>query len=469
MKRSLILFIQFCISISLVNGQNSSTVLTEEEFLSIVRSNHPVAKQAGLLADLAAAQLLTIKGNFDPVIAINKNQKTFDGKTYYNYNNAEMVIPTWFGIELYAGIENNFGDYTNREYTLGNTSYAGLSVPLLKDLILDKRRAALQQGRLFKQQSEFEKRTIINDLIYDAYKSYWNWAKDYQVFRSYDTILVLNETRYSLVKISFQNGERAAVDTTEAFVQLLNFQQQREEAWLKFRKSTLELSAFLWHPNNVPAYLTELVIPDTARLKNEINFPQLENVDNWINLISTTHPKLQQIDFKLQALEVERKLKLQNLLPKLDVKYNFLQKGYNSVNFSANQFFENNYKFGVSAIVAIPNRQGIGDYKSSRIKIKSTELDRNFTQLNLENKVRFHFNEVLNLQKQIRIYESLNKNLAHLYNTEMLKFSLGETTLFLLNSRETKMLESQQKLLELKAKLYQAYATLNWATGSFQD
>lgn len=469
MKRSLILFIQFCISISLVNGQNSSTVLTEEEFLSIVRSNHPVTKQAGLLADLATAQLLTIKGNFDPVIGINKNQKTFDGKTYYNYNNAEMVIPTWFGIELYAGIENNFGDYTNREYTLGNTSYAGLSVPLLKDLILDKRRAALQQGRLFKQQSEFEKRTIINDLIYDAYKSYWNWAKDYQVFRSYDTILVLNETRYSMVKISFQNGERAAVDTTEALVQLLNFQQQREEAWLKFRKSTLELSAFLWHPKNVPAYLTELVIPDTARLKNEITFPPLENVDNWISRISKTHPKLQQIDFKLQALEVERKLKLQNLLPKLDVKYNFLQKGYNSVNFSANQFFENNYKFGVSAIVAIPNRQGIGDYKSSRIKIKSTELDRNFTQLNLENKVRFHFNEVLNLQKQIRIYESLNKNLAHLYNTEMLKFSLGETTLFLLNSRETKMLESQQKLLELKAKLYQAYATLNWATGSFQD
>lgn len=467
MKRIIVLVI-ICLTVNKLPAQDTLRTLTETDFLAVVKAHHPVAKQAGLLVDLARAQLLSIRGNFDPLLFIDNNQKTFDGKNYYNYTNAELAVPTWFGVELYAGLENNFGDFTNREMSLGQSSYAGISIPVLKDLVLDKRRAALQQGKLFTQQSAFERSSIINDLLFDATKAYWNWAKDYQVLLVLDTTIALNELRYELVRISFQQGDRAAVDTTEALVQLQNFQQQREEAWLKFRKSSLELSAYLWLPNNKPVYLTERVIPDTIWAKQQFTAFPVDALTNWLTQTVTNHPKLKQFDFKLQALEVERRLKFQSLLPKLDLKYNFLQKGYNVGNAFKNNVFENNYKFGLSAVIPIPNRSGIGDYRAARIKIKSTELDRNFTELNLENKVRFHYNEVLNLQKQIDIYERAYSNYVRLFNAEQLKFTLGETTLFLLNSRETKVLEAQQKLLELKTKFYQAFAALNWAAGVLQ-
>ncbi len=467
MKRIIVLVI-ICLTVNKLQAQDTLRTLTETDFLAVVKAHHPVAKQAGLLVDLARAQLLSIRGNFDPLLFIDNNQKTFDGKNYYNYTNAELAVPTWFGVELYAGLENNFGDFTNREMSLGQSSYAGISIPVLKDLVLDKRRAALQQGKLFTQQSAFERSSIINDLLFDATKAYWNWAKDYQVLLVLDTTIALNELRYELVRISFQQGDRAAVDTTEALVQLQNFQQQREEAWLKFRKSSLELSAYLWLPNNKPVYLTERVIPDTIWAKQQFTAFPVDALTNWLTQTVINHPKLKQFDFKLQALEVERRLKFQSLLPKLDLKYNFLQKGYNVGNAFKNNVFENNYKFGLSAVIPIPNRSGIGDYRAARIKIKSTELDRNFTELNLENKVRFHYNEVLNLQKQIDIYERAYSNYVRLFNAEQLKFTLGETTLFLLNSRETKVLEAQQKLLELKTKFYQAFAALNWAAGVLQ-
>jgi len=467
MKRIIVLVI-ICLTVNKLPAQDTLRTLTETDFLAVVKAHHPVAKQAGLLVDLARAQLLSIRGNFDPLLFIDNNQKTFDGKNYYNYTNAELAVPTWFGVELYAGLENNFGDFTNREMSLGQSSYAGISIPVLKDLVLDKRRAALQQGKLFTQQSAFERSSIINDLLFDATKAYWNWAKDYQMLLVLDTTIALNELRYELVRISFQQGDRAAVDTTEALVQLQNFQQQREEAWLKFRKSSLELSAYLWLPNNKPVYLTERVIPDTIWAKQQFTAFPVDALTNWLTQTVTNHPKLKQFDFKLQALEVERRLKFQSLLPKLDLKYNFLQKGYNVGNAFKNNVFENNYKFGLSAVIPIPNRSGIGDYRAARIKIKSTELDRNFTELNLENKVRFHYNEVLNLQKQIDIYERAYSNYVRLFNAEQLKFTLGETTLFLLNSRETKVLEAQQKLLELKTKFYQAFAALNWAAGVLQ-
>lgn len=452
----------------LTAAQDTVRVLKEEDFLTIVRTNHPVAKQGALLVDLARAELKSIRGNFDPVLYYNTDQKTFDGKNYFNYSNGELVVPTWFGIEAYAGIENNFGDFLNSESTQNRSSYAGVSIPLLKDLIFDQRRASLQQGKLFTQQSEWERRNVINDLLLDAFFAYWNWAKDYQVFLVLENTILINEFRFELVKISFQQGDRAAVDTSEALAQLQNFQQLREAAWLQYRKSSLELSTFLWLPNNQPAYISERVIPDTVWAAQNFTKYNVNDLSQWLAETTGNHPKLQMIDFKLQALEVERRLKFQNLLPKADFKYNFLQRGYNVLSGVNSIFFENNYRFGMNVAIPIPNRSGIGQYRAARIKIKSVDLDRSFTQLNLENKVRYHFNEVLNLQKQIRIYEDAYRNYVKVFDAEQLKFSLGETTLFLLNTRENKVLEVLQKLLELKTKFYQSLASLNWASGALR-
>jgi outer membrane protein TolC len=449
-------------------AQDTLRMMREDEFLAIVRSHHPVAKQGTLLIDMARADLQTIRGAFDPVLYYNADQKTFDGKTYFNYSNAELAVPTWFGVEVYAGAENNFGDFLNSETTLGRTSYAGVSIPLLKDLILDRRRAALQQGKLYLKQSEWERRNVINDLLLDAYNSYWEWAKTYQVFLVLENTVRINEFRYELVKIAFQQGDRAGVDTTEALAQLQTFLQMREEAWLKFRKSSLELSTYLWLPNNQPVYITDRVIPDTLWIQQNFGNFNVTNLTEWLTQATTNHPKLQMIDYKIQALEVERRLKFQSIMPKADFKYNFLQRGYNVLTSPNANFFENNFKFGLNVAIPIPNRSGFGAYRAAKIKLQSMDYERSFTQLNLENKVRFHYNEVLNLQRQIRIYEDAYRNYVRLFDAEQLKFSLGETTLFLLNTRENKALEALQKLLELKAKFYQSLATLNWASGQLQ-
>lgn len=451
-----------------VMSQDSIQILRQEDFYAIIRQNHPVAKQANLLVSLARSQVQAARGEFDPVLFFNNDRKTFDGKNYFNYQQAQVVIPTWFGIEAYAGLENNFGDFINPELSRNRTSYAGVSIPLLKDLALDQRRAVLQQAQLFKSQTEWERRNMLNDLMVDAWFAYWNWAKDYEVYRVLRNAVQINEFRYELIKIAFEQGDRAAIDTTEALAQLQNFQQQREEAWLKFRKSSLELSTFMWLEDNRPVYLSDLVIPDTLWVQQNFGSIRIDDLSEWLTAAYNAHPKMQMIDYKLQILEVERRLKLQYLLPKADIKYNFLQKGYEvwkGVNFN---LFNNNFKYGLNVVVPIPNRSGIGNYKAARIKIQSTELDRSFTQLNIDNKVRYHYNEVLNLQEQIRIFEDAYRNYVKLFEAEQLRFSLGETTLFILNARENKVLETKQKLLELKAKFYQAYASLIWASGQLQ-
>lgn len=451
-----------------LQAKDSLRILTEAQFLEMVRLYHPVAKQASLVVDLAKANLIAIRGQFDPVFFFDNERKTFDGKNYFNYNHGGVTLPTWWGIELYGGLENNFGDLINSEATLVPSSYLGAKIPLLKDLVLDKRRTALQQARLFRTQSEFERNLIINDLLLDAYFSYWNWAKDYRIYQVLTNTVAINALRYELIKIAYQQGDRAAIDTTEALAQLQNFQQMQADAWLKFRKSSLELSNFLWLEDETPAYISENIVPDTAWAMLKFQSLTLNSLDEWLRNTLANHPKLQIFDYKLQALEWERRLKLQNLLPKADLKYNFLQKGYEpwkGVNWA---FMENNFKFGISMQVPLPNRKGIGEFRAARIKLRSTDLERDLTRLGIENKIRYHYQEVLNLQQQIRIYEDAYQNYLKLLEAEQLRFGLGETTLFILNARENKALETLQKLLELKAKFYQAFASLNWAGGQLR-
>ena len=100
------------------------------------------------MVERAANALLSSRGDFDPALTLDASRKTFDGKNYYFYTNPELKIPTWIGLNVKAGLENNGGNYLNPEVTKGQSSYLGVEMPLAKGLVMDKRRAALQQAKL---------------------------------------------------------------------------------------------------------------------------------------------------------------------------------------------------------------------------------------------------------------------------------------------------------------------------------
>ena len=51
---------------------------------------------------------------------------------------------------------------------------------------------------------------------------------------------------------------------------------------------------------------------------------------------------------------------------------------------------------------------------------------------------------------------------------EDIRFKVGESSLFLLNTRENKVLESMQKLAELKTKFFKSYRAVGWASGQLR-
>lgn len=446
-------------------AQDPPKKLSAQQVMEIVKQFHPVAKQADIFVEKAKADVITARGMFDPVLKNETAQKTFDGTGYYYYNHPELNIPTWFGIEVSAGIEYLSGDRTDPVETKGESSYIGLSVPLAKNLLMDKRRAALQAAKIFRSASEAEKRIMLNDLLLDAMNSYWNWVKQYQVYKIMTDAVSVNEKRMALVRTAYLLGDRPAIDTTEALAQLQHFELLKNQAWLEFQNAGLELSIFLWKPDTTPYDLENNITPgDDLQEPGILDFGEPE-LFALLDAARKNHPELVIYNFKLDVLGVEKKLKFQELLPTVNFRYNQLGKGYDVLKTVTGPMFENNFQYGLSIGIPLRLSQGRGEYKKAKLKITETKLQQSQKMLQVENKIKSYFNELVALKIQLQLQERAWKNYLLLQRGEETRFQAGESSLFLINTRENKTLEALQKLMELKAKYYKTAIFLQWAAG----
>ncbi len=451
---------------SLLKAQQNDTTknLNLKQFLTIVRNYHPIAKQAKIEVEKAKAQRIAAKAGFDPILMIDGSNKTFDGINYYQNTQTQLVLPTWYGIEFKAGAEYLTGGRTDPQETQGKTNFTGISIPLAKNLLMDKRRAALMQAKIMVDASEQTRMIFLNDLLMEATEAYWKWVQDFLILKTYDDIIATNSKRFNLVKLAAREGDRASIDTTEALAQLQSFEYAQSQAALDFTNSTIGLSAFLWLTNGLSYELPNQVIPQESLpyMFDAVVFPELNQI---VDIALKSHPELKSYDFKLQMLGIDKRLKFQELLPKLDLKWNQLGKGYDVANTFTKLQFDNNYKFGVGFSMPLRLSQGRGEYKLAKLKIEETNLMQRNKQNDIRVKVNRYYNELVNLKSQVNLLQKNYRNYFALQKGEELRFFNGESSLFLINTRENKALETYIKLIEVAVKNNKTAYSLQWAAG----
>jgi outer membrane protein TolC len=177
------------------------------------------------------------------------------------------------------------------------------------------------------------------------------------------------------------------------------------------------------------------------------------------------HPDLQQYRFKLEALQVEKRLKFQSLLPSVYLKYNQLNKSHSLQKSFNTPWLKNNYRYGIAVSIPLRLSEGRGEYRKAKLKIEQTELQQLNKQVSLQTKLRQYYNEWKQLREQIALQRQAVQSYITLQRGEEIKFANGESSLFLMNARELKTLEAQQKLIELQGKEQKAVASTLWAAG----
>ncbi len=456
-----LLFFFLFIASATAFSQTNNLKLNIEEVLAIVKTFHPIVKQAKINIEKSKADVTIARGSFNPIIANYLGNKTIANTNYYNLINPSITIPTWFGIEVSAGVQDYSGDRLDNSMTNGKQNYVGIQVPLLKNLLIDKRRASLKQAIIFKDLRNTQQQIVVNDILMDASVQYWEWVN---AFESYEIIrknVAVSKQRFELVEKTFLNGERPAIDTIEAKIQYQSFELLENEYFLKFKNEGLLLSSFLWKENNIPYLLPENILPFDG-WKNKINNQTIE-LDDLLQKAKQFHPELEFYKQKISGLEIEKKLKFQELLPKLDFEYNHFNKNYNLE--TNGLLFQNNYQYGLKLEMPLFLSNGRGEYKNARLKIEETLLSQSEKTLAIEIKIKNYYNEFLTLKKQLQLQQDVLGNYEKLLKAEETLFMNGESSLFLINARETKLLESKQKLVNLKTKYFKTIYALQWSAG----
>ncbi|PPK95066.1 MULTISPECIES: TolC family protein [Nonlabens] len=433
-----------------------TTVMSLREFLGYVKKHHPVVKQANLVIDEGQAQLLKARGGFDPKIEVDYNRKDFKGTEYYDELSGAFKIPTWYGVEFKAGAERNKGEFLDPSLTVPEDGLysAGVSVQLGQGLWINDRMATLRKAKLFKQQTQSEKDLLVNAVIYDATQVYFEWWQASQEIDLFNGILKNAKTRLRGVKRSVETGDKAVIDSVEARIAVKKRLLGYEQAKIDFIKKSLELSNYLWI-DDVPVELQENVIPE-EELISQID-AALEIMGQSLDLFTVdNHPKILALNLKMDQLEVDKKLKANKLLPKIEAKYDVLSPDWNN----ASSYKLSDYKAGVKFSVPLFLRKERGDLKLAQIKLQDAEYDILSSSLAIENKIKGIFSEIDSYLVQNEITQEIEQDSRLMLTAEERKFELGDSSLFLINSRETKLIEASLKRLEVGMKLLGSKARL---------
>lgn len=458
----------------LAQPADSARLFSQEEFFRWILEYHPVVKQARLLDNEAAALERLARGGFDPKAYAEWDQKSFDKKEYFSIGEGGLKIPTWYGAELKAAYTVTDGIYLNPERNLPEAGQAvlGLKVPLARGLIIDERRATLQQAKLMAQANEAERRSMINTLLLEAASAYWEWARAYNELLIQQQALALTEERMKGIVESFLQGDKPAIDTLETMIQVQNRQLSLNDASVSYRNAGLVLSNYLWYEGAVPVEATDGLRPPTlAELQPAL--PALGAQAIWQSA-SLSHPDIRSYQVKLSQLEVGRQLAAEQLKPRLDVEYNFLSDGsdfiYNTDNGSGlTNLVTQNYKWGLRFEFPLLLRKERGKLQLAKLKIQDAEYGLQQKRVEIANKIGAYYNELENLLEQIRLTERTVANYQALLDAEIEKFNLGESSIFLLNSREQKLIDTQLKLTALRGKFFKSRIGLEWAAGQLGE
>jgi len=441
MRRALFLILSV-FSASEMFAQDTLKSITLELFLIHVKENHPVSVIASNDTLMAERVIRMAKGAFDPVLMGGIDQKYYNGTTYYSTISSGIKFPTRIGVDFKVMGDWNKGDYLNPESRVPSEglTYLGFEAPIGRGMFTDDRRTQLRRAQVAYQQSIVERQLTLNDLLYQAGQEFINWQEQEAQLLLAREGLDLARVRLEQMKVNAETGERSAIDTVEASAQYQNRLIEFEQRMLNAKNARLGVENYMWEKGSIPLQFESYLSPEALSPKAPPKM-LLDSIDQ--------HPYLSLYELKLADLQLERRLKIEQIKPQFTVNYNLLQTPSEVV---SGNFAFTNYKWGASLYIPVLLRKERAALQITKLKIASTQIDLVQKQRDINTKrlqVRNEWNTHV-LQAESGLIAA--QRYFQLTEAERTLFELGESSLFLINAREISYLSAQSKYFEYAAK-----------------
>ena len=432
-----------------VHGQDSTftrdTPITIQlyDIVNQVLAYHPSIKEAKLQRPMADANLMSSRGAFDPNVAFVIGGSNSSKDNNYGNQVVDLNLPIYTGGNLRFGNRNYDGSY----YSDPGNHFMEAEIPLLKNMITDYRRTALNKAKLNVGMSEVYRDQMINDVMYGVILSYAEWYLAFESANRVRAVAALAKTRQLGLRQLLLSGAGNAVDTMETYVQWQQYEAKCKLYEWKTEKQRLMLSMYLWDENG------NAVEPAIQSMPSKLGM-------DWIDsLVQEAHaslflrdekpiiqPSIQMSKIKLESSLLDFNLAKNQMLPSLDVKYRYYQPS--TISNPNPALLNQTYGLGLSFQTGLFLRQQRGQYNYMKYGINQQEL-------NLQNKLRAYqvksdalFKEYAVISNQSDQWSQVAENQWKLYRMEKQRLDAGDVNFFILNTREIRLLDAQLTALD---------------------
>ena len=143
------------------------------------------------------------------------------------------------------------------------------------------------------------------------------------------------------------------------------------------------------------------------------------------------------------------------LFPKIDLGYSYLSEPsyFNDYKFQ-------DYKVGLNFAFPLFLRKERGSLKIAEFKVQDAQLELDLERVQLKNKINDQQIEIISLLKQEDIISDLVKDNNTMLTSEERLFSFGESSIFLINTRENNLVVSQLSKINVENRFFVSNAEL---------
>lgn len=384
----------------------------------------------------ARAKRMSAFAAFEPRVNLSSEGKDYGNDLQYRLDRAEARVGLPGGIDLVGGAAQGTGAFINPERKTPTEGLVnlGISAPLGGALVFSDRQYEWGASTRNLEIAEAKLDRTERKAILNAVKVYTFWQAQSEVQGAVDEALAVAAERLRLVREAFRLGERSEMDTLEAYL-----------SWVDRRADAAKQANFT---AGAIADVQQLLRgADTTGVDLTGMRPQsLPVVLGTSRQEASSIPELEMVNSALRRERLATTTAWAQWLPAPYVDYRMLQWGGSAWNPEAVQ-----WKVGLT--VPLFNQKARAELAGAQARLRAAQANATATQ-NQFDIVRVQLaQQVQALDSELKALTASETAAYALLQQERRRFALGESTMFILASRETKYLEAVQKRTLTSAKL----------------
>jgi outer membrane protein TolC len=390
----------------------------------------------------AQAKRMAAFAAFEPRIDLSSEGKDYGNDLQYRLDRAEARVGLPGGIDLVGGASQATGAFINPERKTPTEGLAnfGISAPLGGALIFSDRQYAWGAASRDLELEEAKLDRVQRKVTLDAVKAYTFWQAQSEVQSAVDDALAVAAERLRLVREAFRLGERSEMDTLEAYLSWVDRRADAAKQQNLSAAAVADVERLLRGAEDISVNVRG-VRPEERPVILGFNTQWSTADPGALNV-----PELAMASAALRRERLATTTAWAQWLPAPYVDYRMIQWGGSAWNPESVQ-----WKVGLA--VPLFNQKARADLAGAQARLRAAQANATSTQNAVEVLRTQLAQQVQALDSELKALTASETAAYALLQQERRRFALGESTMFILATRESKYLESVQKRTLASAKL----------------